>query len=154
AHAFDCLVCAEELKEAAIFLDSSRSVLRDDHPSEAFMTAPAAPPAPAGSVSPAAPATRVAPTRGWRAVLTSWALAPWALNPRALDLPPAFPSYVLTSAMLMLLGFTTYQNLVTIPALRNASTPRTLSSFSFVASGTRGATPMVIATAPEQPFLL
>jgi anti-sigma factor RsiW len=30
AHAFDCLVCTEDLKAAAIFLDTSRSLLREE----------------------------------------------------------------------------------------------------------------------------
>jgi hypothetical protein len=121
AHAFDCLACAEDLKDAAIFLDTCRSLLRDGHPLAAVKRVPAT------------------PRRGWRA---------W------LDLSPKFQSYVLAPTMLMLLGFALYQNVVTIPALRNASAPRALSAFSFVSSGTRGATPMVIAAPPQQPFLL
>jgi len=52
------------------------------------------------------------------------------------------------------LGVSLYQNLVTLPALRNSSAPRALSAFSFVSSGTRGATPLVIAAPARQPFLL
>ena len=32
AHLFDCPECAEDLRAAAIFLDNSRAVLRDDIP--------------------------------------------------------------------------------------------------------------------------
>jgi anti-sigma factor RsiW len=66
----------------------------------------------------------------------------------------AWPTYAFASAFVVLLAFTSYQNLVTLPALRNSSAPRALSAFSFVSSGTRGATPMVIAAPPRQPFLL
>ncbi len=143
AHAFDCLACAEELKDAAIFLDTSRSLLRDDHPLPTSNRAPAAAAVPAPTV-PAAPAPlRTAPPAPKRSRWHVW-----------LDLSPAFQSYVLAPAMHMLLGFALYQNVVTIPALRNASAPRALSAFSFVSSDTRGATPMVIAAPPQQPFLL
>ena len=64
------------------------------------------------------------------------------------------PAYGWASAFLLLLGFSLYQNLVTLPALRNSSAPRALSAFSFVSSGTRGATPLVIAAPARQPFLL
>jgi hypothetical protein len=123
-HAFDCLECAEDLKAAAIFLDTSRSVLRET-PVEQRATPEVAP--------------RPKRPRGWLA---------W-LNPASL-----FPSYALVPAMAVLLGLTLYQNLVTIPSLRNSSTPRALSAFSFVSSGTRGATPMSITAPAGQPFLL
>jgi hypothetical protein len=161
AHAFDCVECAEDLKAAAMFLDTSRSVLGEDplarsafvrsamarstwDPSATGRSATVQSDTPSGSAeaanspSPRAQAARHA-GRGWRA---------W-LNPAAL-----MPSYALVPAMVLLLGFTLYQNLVTLPALRNSSAPRALSAFSFVSSGTRGATPMVIAAPPRQPFLL
>jgi hypothetical protein len=127
AHVFDCVACAEDLKAAALFLDSSRSVLRDSS---------GAGPAAARAVTPVAD---VAPRRGWLA---------W-LNPASL-----IPSYALLPVTVVLLGFTLYQNLVTLPALRQSSAPRALSAFSFVSSGTRGATPMAIAAPSGQPFLL
>ena len=69
--------------------------------------------------------------------------------------PTSFvPTYAWASAFVLLLGFSLYQNLVTLPALRNSSAPRALSAFSFVSSGTRGATPLVIAAPARQPFLL
>jgi hypothetical protein len=119
AHVFDCVTCAEDLKTAAVFLDSSRSVLRDA-------------PGPA-------PAVARASTPTWRAWFTPASL---------------IPSYALLPVTAVLLGFTLYQNLVTLPALRNSSAPRALSAFSFVSSGTRGATPMAIVAPPGQPFLL
>jgi hypothetical protein len=138
AHVFDCVECAEDLKVAAIFLDSSRSVLRES--SDARATAPSrvAPPGDQLSANQGLPANR-APRRRWLA---------W-LRPVTL-----FPSYALLPVTVVLLGFTLYQNLVTLPALRSSSAPRALSAFSFVSSGTRGATPMAIAAPPGQPFLL
>src|SRR6185369_8828810 len=64
------------------------------------------------------------------------------------------PAYGWASAFLLLLGFTSYQTFVTLPALRNSSAPRALSAFSFVSSGTRGATALVIEAPARQPFLL
>ncbi len=88
---------------------------------------------------PATPAAVMKQTPRWRAWLT----------------PPALmPAYGWASAFLLLLGFSLYQNLVTLPALRNSSAPRALSAFSFVSSGTRGATPLVIAAPARKPFLL
>lgn len=125
-HAFDCLECAADLKAAATFLDVSRGLLHEAEAARAVNHAPSAV---------GAPPTR----RGWLA---------W-LNPASL-----IPSAVLLPATLALLAFTVYQNVVTLPALKNSSTPRALSAFSFVSSGTRGATPMVIAAPAGQPFLL
>ena len=133
SHVFDCLDCADDLKAAAIFLDSTRSVMREGHFEASGVSV-------AGFQPPLVPhAEPIEKPRGWKA---------W-LSPAAL-----FPSYVLAPATAVLLGFTLYQNVVTLPALRNSSTPRALSAFSFVSSGTRGATPLVIATPAGQPFLL
>jgi hypothetical protein len=133
AHVFDCVACAEDLKAAALFLDSSRSVLRESAETRtSAATSPTAAPV-------ATPATDTAPRRGWLA---------W-LNPASL-----IPSYALLPVTVVLLGFTLYQNLVTLPALRQSSAPRALFAFSFVSSGTRGATPMAIAAPTGQPFLL
>jgi anti-sigma factor RsiW len=122
AHAFDCPECAEDLRAAALFLDASRAVMREDPP--------------------LAPVPVPAAKRSWR----SW---------RSWLQPPSFvPTYAFASAFVLLLGFSLYQNVVTLPALRNSSAPRALSAFSFVSSGTRGATPLVIAAPARQPFLL
>jgi hypothetical protein len=138
AHAFDCTACAEELQATAIFLDTSRSVLRED-PLALTAAAEAAARAAAAVRPTGSPGTTTAAAGGWRA---------W-LRPSAL-----LPAYALVPALVLLVGFTLYQNLVTIPALRDVSAPRALSSFSFVSSGTRGATAMVIAAPARQPFLL
>jgi hypothetical protein len=138
AHAFDCLECAEDLKAAAIFLDTSRAVLRDEPPGLVMAGQADAATRQAGPQAGPQAAPQARPG-GWRA---------W-LNPAA-----AFPSYAFASAFLLVLGFSLYQNLVTLPALRNSSAPRALSAFSFVSSGTRGATPMVIVAPLRQPFLL
>jgi hypothetical protein len=123
AHLFDCPECAEDLRAAAIFLDNSRAVLRDEIPLAA----------------PTAHTSADRPPSRWLAWLTPATLV---------------PAYGWASAFLLLLGFSLYQNLVTLPALRNSSAPRALSAFSFVSSGTRGATPLVIAAPARQPFLL
>jgi putative zinc finger protein len=131
AHLFDCLTCAEDLKDAATFVDTSRDLLRS--------TRSAAVADPGTSV---AAATRAGgPRRRW---LTWLDLS---------SLQPVFAAAV--PAFLIVLGFALYQNLVTIPALRDSSSPRALSSFSFVSSGARaGGTPLVIDTPPRQPFLM
>ena len=77
----------------------------------------------------------------WRDWLT---LPSWAPS-------SAIPTYALASAFVLLLGFSLYQNVVTLPALRQSSAPRALSAFSFVSSGTRGATALVIAAPTRQP---
>jgi hypothetical protein len=126
AHAFDCLECADGLQAAAVFLDVGRAVLREER-SGAIAAA---------SRPIAEPAARPRSWLGW-------------LTPSSL-----VPTYAWASAFVLLLGFSLYQNVVTLPALRNASAPRALSAFSFVSSGTRGATALVIAAPVRQPFLL
>jgi hypothetical protein len=126
AHVFDCRECAEDLKAAAVFLDNSRAVLRED---------------PTLALEGPSPHADTSADRKPRWL--SW------LTPATL-----VPTYTWASAFLLLLGFSLYQNLVTLPALRNSSAPRALSAFSFVSSGTRGATPLVIAAPTRQPFLL
>jgi Putative zinc-finger len=125
AHAFDCVECAADLQDAATFLDATRAVLRED---------PLAMARSAGSSEP-----RVRERASWLA---------W-VNPT-----PAFSTSMFASAFVLLLGFTLYQNVVILPALRNSSAPRALTAFSFVSSGTRGATPMDITAPSRQPFLL
>jgi hypothetical protein len=153
AHAFDCIICADDLKAAALFLDTGRAVLREEPPPQMPSSVPTL-----TSVGTTAAATAEADLRGrrgrrgrrgWRAWLAgltpSWSRVPFASSAFA----PAF-----CAAFLVLLGFSLYQNVVTLPAMRNSSSPRALSAFSFVSSGTRGATPLVIAAPARQPFLL
>jgi hypothetical protein len=135
-HLFDCLECAVDVKAAAIFLDTSRSVLRTD-PADL----------PAAAAAAAAPA---AATAGPRARPSRRRWFGW------LDGVTMVPGYAAAAlpALLIVLGLSLYQNIVTIPALRISSTPRALSSFSFVSSGARAGTPLVIEAPPRQPFLM
>ncbi len=136
AHLFDCLTCAEDLKDAAVFLDTSRDLLRSTKSAAA-----------ADAGTSVAAATRAGgPRRRWLSWLDLSSLQPVAV--------PAFLGAAVP-AFLIVLGLALYQNLVTIPALRDSSSPRALSSFSFVSSGARaGGTPLVIDTPPRQPFLM
>jgi hypothetical protein len=131
AHLFDCLTCAEDLKDAATFLDTSRELLRAEK-------------------SAAIAGEGASATGNTRARVSRWRWLAW------LDLPAMRPMASLAvPASVLLLGVALYQNVVTIPALRESSTPQALSAFSFVSSGTRaGGPPLVVQAPPNQPFLL
>jgi hypothetical protein len=63
-------------------------------------------------------------------------------------LRPTFAIPVM-AALLLIVG---YQNLVLIPRLRQAQSPRVLPMYSLIAANTRGETLPVLAAQPNQPF--
>jgi hypothetical protein len=65
------------------------------------------------------------------------------------------PAWGFAAAAILLLAVLSYQNLVTIPSLKNsAAQPQMLASFSLVTAGSRGAGPMVIHPPKDRPFSL
>ncbi len=63
------------------------------------------------------------------------------------------PAWGLAAAAVLLLGVVAYQNLVTIPKMRNgAAQPQMLATFSFVTAGSRGAGPTTVKVAKDRPF--
>jgi hypothetical protein len=61
---------------------------------------------------------------------------------------------IVSGALAATLALVAYQNVVTIPSLRQSATPRALTAFSFVAFNTRGAADRTIAAPRNQPFLI
>lgn len=118
-HYFDCPVCADDLKTTAVFMESSRQVLREQAPE---------------------PADR----KGFLPQKGGWFV--W--------LRPAFAVPVF-AALLLFIG---YQNALTIPALRQASsrvsTAEVVKSFSLMSVGSRGegSSSLGISVGPHEDF--
>lgn len=63
------------------------------------------------------------------------------------------PAWGFAAAAIVLAGILSYQNLVTIPSLKNsAAQPQMLASFSLVTAGSRGAGATVIRVPKDHPF--
>ncbi len=63
------------------------------------------------------------------------------------------PAWGFAAAAVLLVGIVAYQNLVTIPSLKNgAAQPQMLATFSFVTAGSRGASATTMKVAKDRPF--
>jgi hypothetical protein len=63
------------------------------------------------------------------------------------------PTWTLAAALILLAGAFTYQNLVTIPKLKNAETrPQALTSFSLITAGSRGGVSTVLQVPQNAAF--
>ena len=67
---------------------------------------------------------------------------------------PRRSTTIMSGALAATLALAVYQNVVTIPALRQSATPRALTAFSFVGFNSRGAADRTIAAPRDQPFLI
>jgi len=63
------------------------------------------------------------------------------------------PAWGFAAAAVLLLGIVAYQNLITIPQIRNGSAqPQMLATVSFVTAGARGAGATIIKVTKDRPF--
>jgi len=90
-----------------------------------------------------------------RSVLTDPAVGAGLSSPRPARRLWFAPSTaaILTGALAATLALVVYQNVVTIPKLRNATAPQALKSVSLAASNSRG-TGLTITVPREQPYLM
>jgi Putative zinc-finger len=67
---------------------------------------------------------------------------------------PRTSTAIVSGALAATLALAVYQNVFTIPALRQSATPGALTAFSFVAFNSRGAADRTIVAPRDQPFLI
>lgn len=67
---------------------------------------------------------------------------------------PRTSTALLSGALAATLALAVYQNVFTIPVLRQSATPQALTTFSFVAFNSRGAADRTIVAPRNQPFLI